>query len=85
MANCLASWGAQVWGILWEKAYLEHESQAEKEVPEDSAGSALEGVRGGGVRGKQLRRSQEASSQGLSEAFERMTHPQQPGHLGWCS
>ena len=37
------------------------------------------------MRGKQLRRSQEASSQGLSEAFQRMTHPQQPGHLGWCS
>ena len=42
-------------------------------------------VGGGGVRGKQLRCSQEASSQGLSEAFQRMTHPQQPGHLGWCS
>lgn len=29
--------------------------------------------------------SQEASVQGLSEAFQRLKLPQQPVHLAWCS
>ena len=37
--------------------------------PEDSAGSALEGVGGGGARGKQLRLSQEASSRDSPRPF----------------
>lgn len=46
------------------------------------AGLALERVEG--EREKRELLSQEASAQGLSEAFQRPTPPQQPDHLGWC-